>query len=95
VLSRTLRAFFGKFQINLSVTGSKFQKLNQNLHWDHSVHYHRYRHSSIHFHYSAQFGAAIVRCNYFRQRSVVATFAVDVAVVAVGAADFESVADVC
>jgi hypothetical protein len=58
------------------------------------VHYRRYHRSWIHFHYSAQFGVAIVRCNYFRQHSAVATFAVGVVAVAVGAADSESVADV-
>lgn len=57
------------------------------LHLDHSVRHHRYHRWSIRSRYSARSEVAIVRCNYFRQSSVAATFAVD-ATVAAGV-DFE------
>jgi hypothetical protein len=66
--------------------------MKKNLHLDHSAHYHRYRHSWIHFRCFARFGVAIVRCNYYRLRSAAATFAVDV-VMAVAADDSESAVD--
>jgi len=56
------------------------------------VHYRHSRHSWIHSHCFARFGVAIVQCNYFRPRSIAATFAVDAIVAAaVADADFESV----
>lgn len=58
--------------------------------WDRSVRFRRYRRSSIRSRCSAQSGAAIVRCNYFRLRSTAATFVAD-AIAAVDD-DFESVA---
>lgn len=59
------------------------------------MHCHRCRHySSIRSHYFAQFGVAIVRCNYFRRRLAAVTFAVDATVAAADADSEAEAADV-